>query len=75
MTDANIATHTLFQEADDLFIFATLSECAVYFEKAPMLQVWEPRYQGIVAALNGMSSNAAFSVGRIQRKPSSALMR
>ncbi len=75
LSDATIATHALFQEADDLFIFATLSECAVYFNKAPMLELWEAKYQSIVAALNGASRNAAFSVGRIQRKPSTLLMR
>ena len=75
ISDANIATHTLFQEADDLFIFATLAECAIYFNKADMLEAWNGKYLSILAALNGMSSRAAFSAGRMQRKHSSALMR
>lgn len=75
LTDATIATNALFQEADDLFIYATLVEMAPHWNKPDMLPVWEAKYVSVRDALNGQSARAAFSSGRIVRRPSTALMR
>jgi hypothetical protein len=74
LTDANIATNALFQAADDLFIYATLVECAPYF-KPQMFQVWESKYVSIREALNANDAHGAYSAGRMKVRPSTSVIR
>lgn len=68
LSDATIASNALFQEADDLFIYATLVEAAGYFGLSARMPEWEMKYQQVLQTLNGMAANVAFGAGKLQRK-------
>lgn len=68
LTDANIGTNPLFQNADDLFVYAALVESADFFNESPKMAAWESKYESIVASLNTSSSRVAYGVGRLQQR-------
>lgn len=69
----NIADNLLFQEADDLFIYAALVECAPFFGEMQKMPVWEQKYASIVGDLNRESRRVTYSGGRLQRRPSARI--
>lgn len=73
LTDTSIAGNALFQNADDLFVYATLVEAAPFFGKESMQATWESKYQSIVEPLNLHSKRAAYSAGRLMVRPSAAI--
>lgn len=68
LTDATMAANLLYQNADDLFIYACLVESADFFGESPKMAQWESKYGSIVEALNVSSSRAAYAVGRLQQR-------
>lgn len=69
----NIADNDLFQEADDLFIYAALVECAPFFGEMQKMPIWERKYASIVSELNQESQRTTYSAGRLQRRPSARI--
>lgn len=64
LADGNIASNTLFQKSDSLFIYAALSCSAPYFEQADKLPVWEAEYARIRDELNQIADLKGYaSVG------------
>lgn len=68
LANSNIASNLLFQEADDLFIYASLAESAVFFGEREKLPVWQSKYLSIANDLNRQSHRAAYS-GRLMVRP------
>ena len=68
LTDTTMSTNLLYQNADDLFIYACLVESADFFGETPKMAGWESKYESIVSALNTNSHRAAYSVGRLQQR-------
>lgn len=74
LTEANLSANTLYQKEPDLFLYACLSESGEFYPVGQRLQVWDAKYQSIVARMNGAKDRAAYSGGRIQRTPSTRLI-
>lgn len=70
LSDSNIASNLLFQEADDLFIYGSLVESAPFFGELKNFQLWQAKYNSIVADLNAESKRAVASAGRLQIRQS-----
>ena len=68
LTDANMAANQLYQNADDLFIYACLVESADFFGESAKMQTWESKYESIKESLNISSHRAAYSAGRLQQR-------
>lgn len=68
LSDATIAGNALFQEADDLFVYATLVEAAGFFGLSAKIPEWEAKYQQVLQTLNGLAQNVAFGGGKINRR-------
>lgn len=68
LTDANMAANLLYQNADDLFIYACLVESADFFGESTKMAAWESKYESIVAALNVSSHRVAYGAGRLQQR-------
>jgi hypothetical protein len=73
LTDDNLTLNDLFQNADDLFVYAALVESAPFFGQAAQMQTWESKYESIVEALNLHNHRSAYSAGRLRRRPSAAI--
>lgn len=73
LTDTNISTNELFQNADDVFIYAALAESEPFLGKAEKLPQWEAKYAQIVERLNFRTDRAAYSAGRLRIRPSVAI--
>lgn len=72
LADDNIADNLLFQEADDLFIYACLVESAPFFGESEKMPTWQSKYLSIATDLNKQTHRAAYS-GRLQVRPSARL--
>lgn len=72
---ATVLTNTLFINEYDLFIYASLAEGAPIFKKFADVPMWEAKYAAVRDRVNRRASNAAYSAGRIQMRPSTRLMR
>lgn len=68
LTDANMSANQLYQNADDLFIYACLVESAQFFGENAAMATWESKYESIVSALNVNSHRVAYSAGRMQMR-------
>jgi hypothetical protein len=68
LTDANMASNLLYQNADDLFIYACLVESAIFFGESQNMPTWESKYEAIKDSLNISSQRAAYSAGRLQQR-------
>lgn len=68
LTDANMAANLLYQNADDLFIYACLVESADFFGESPKMATWESKYESIKDSLNNSTHRAAYAVGRLQQR-------
>lgn len=68
LTDATIATNALYQNADDLFIYACLVESADFFGESSKMATWEAKYASIVDSLTVSSHRVAYSAGRLQQR-------
>ena len=75
LTSANLASNTLFAAADDLFLYAALSKSAPYFGQDARIPLWESEYTRIRDELNTLHERAAYSAGRIKRRPAASVMR
>jgi len=73
LTDANIATNALFQNADDLFVYAALVESTPFFGPKDQMATWEAKYESIVETLNLHNHRAAYGVGRMKLRPSAGI--
>lgn len=73
LTDSNIATNQLFQNADDVFVYAALVESAQFFGAKDEMATWESKYESIVEDLNRHSQRSAYGAGRMQIRPSAAI--
>lgn len=73
LTDANIATNALFQNADDLFVYASLVESAPFFGASSNMALWEAKYDSIVNRVNKHNHRAAYSAGRLRIRPSASI--
>lgn len=67
--DTNLASNLLFQEADDLFIYATLVEAAPFFGEGEKMVIWQEKYLSIATELNRQTHRTAYAK-RIQVRPS-----
>lgn len=74
LTDDNLSLNDLFQNADDLFVYAALVESAPFFGASDKMPVWEAKYQSIVESLNYRTGRAAFDAGRLQVRPSASII-
>lgn len=70
-----LPTNALFARAEDLFVYAALAESAPFFEQDARIPLWEAKYRSIRDALNNHSHTAAYSVGRMKRRPSTPILR
>lgn len=68
LTDANMGSNLLYQNADDLFIYACLVESAQFFGESPSLPAWEAKFVSIVTSLNESTHRTAYSAGRMQMR-------
>lgn len=68
LTDDNMADNALYQNADDVYIYACLVESADFFGESPKMAAWESKYESIVASLNNSTHRAAYSAGRLQQR-------
>jgi hypothetical protein len=68
LTDATMSGNSLYQNADDLFIYACLVESADFFAESPKMAAWESKYGSIVDRLNVSSHRVAYSAGRLQQR-------
>lgn len=75
LDETTTPTNELFLNEHDLFIYGVLVESVPIFKKFQELQVWEGKYLASVERVNRRSSNAAYSAGRMQTRPSTRLMR
>jgi len=73
LTDDNLALNRLFQNADDLFIYAALVESAPFFGESDKLPIWEAKYLQIVERLNKRNHRSAYGIGRIVMRPSARI--
>lgn len=73
LTDANIASNALFQNADDLFVYAALVESVTFFGPKDDMGTWESKYEAIVESLNVHNHRAAYGVGRMRIRPSARI--
>lgn len=73
LADANMATNLLFQDSDDLFIYAALVESAPFFGEDARMPTWQGKYGSIVVDLNRQSHRSIYSAGRLQVRPSASL--
>jgi len=65
----------LFAQAEDLFIYAALTESAPFFEQDNRIQLWNAKYLDILKQVNENHHRGAYSAGRIKIRPSTRLMR
>lgn len=68
LTDANMAANALYQNADDVYIYACLVESADFFGESPKMATWGAKYESIVASLNNSTHRAAYAAGRLQQR-------
>lgn len=72
LTNANIATNLLFQEADDLFIYGALVESAPFFGENAKMSIWQAKYLSIATDLNRQTHRAAYGK-RLMMRPSASI--
>lgn len=75
LAEAGTITNALFLDANDLFLYASLSESAPFFDQEARIPLWEGKYRSIRDAINKESQMAAYSVGRMKRRPSTPILR
>lgn len=75
LDETTLPTNALFAVAEDLYLYAALTESAPFFGQDERIPIWSAKYAEILARLNLNDSRAAFSAGRMRRKPSTRLMR
>jgi hypothetical protein len=64
---STLPSNALFAAAEDLFIYAALTESAPFFGQDARIQLWNAKYDAILKDLNRLSAMAAFGSGRIRR--------
>jgi len=69
-----LPTNALFAANEDLFIYAALVESAPFFEQDARIVLWNQKYTSIRDAINTNSNRAAYSSGRMMRRPSTRLI-
>ena len=72
LTDANMAANLLFQEADDLFLYACLVEAAPFFDAGDRMETWQQKYLSIATDLNKLTHRATYAK-RLQVRSSASL--
>lgn len=75
LTSTTIPTNAVFQEADDLFVYATLVEAAIFFSKGKLQPAWEAKYESIRDTLNLQTMRSAYSAGRMRVQASTPVLR
>lgn len=77
LSETTLASNQLFRNEYDLFVYGALSQAMGLFgaKADAMVAVWEAKYIEIRNALNRSKQRAAYSAGRIQRSPSTNVMR
>lgn len=75
LSAATLATNALFAQSQDLFIYAALAESAPFFSQDARIPLWEAKYKAIRDALNARTHMAAYSAGRMKRRPSTSILR
>ena len=63
------ALNTLFTTNPDLYLFACLAEAAIIIGQDARIQVWEAKYQRILADVNGMDKAEDASGSSLQTRP------
>lgn len=72
---ATLPGNALFSQAEDLFIYAALTESAPFFEQDNRIQLWNAKYLDILEQVNTNHMRGAYSAGRMRVRPSTRLMR
>lgn len=67
LSSVTLPTNALFAAAEDLFIYAALTESAPFFGQDARIPLWNAKYDAILKDLNRLSAMAAFGSGRIRR--------
>lgn len=75
LSASTLPSNALFSAAEDLFIYAALMESGPFFEQDARIPLWTSKYTAIRDALNRASHQAAYSAGRMKRRPSISIMR
>jgi len=75
LTEQTLPENSLFNQEPDLFLYGCLSQSAPFFGQLPSLPIWESRYVLIRDSINEAKNRAAYSAGRMQRRPSVRVMR
>jgi hypothetical protein len=75
LSTTTLPSNTFFANETDLFLYAMLAESAPFFSQDSRVPLWTAKYQAIKDTINEAKNRAAYSAGRMQRRPSTPVLR
>jgi hypothetical protein len=73
LNSATLPNNDLFLNESNLFIFAALSAGAPFYGLNAMQPIWEAQYTSLRESINRAAFRSAYSVGRLQMRPSARI--
>lgn len=70
LANGNFDDNLLFQESDDLFIYAALVESGPFFGENEKMPIWQGKYLSIATELNKEGHRTTYQAGRLMQRPS-----
>ncbi len=73
LNETTLPLNDMFLNEPNLFVFACLSAAAPFYGQNAQMPIWEAQYTSLRDSVNTAHKRAAYSVGRLQMRPSAGI--